>query len=901
MLKITFQTNYPTKWGQQIIVSGNIPELGNGNPLKGIVLSYLVGDNWSKTIEITADSFEYQYFLVNDDFQILHKEMETPRVFSLPKEMAASAFILKDSWRNKKHPENALYNAAFLKVIFNPKTYKTPKLKAAKKALWLRFQIHAPRLTGNQQLCILGNIPALGSWGAGQPLLLGSEQYPLWTADVSCTAGVNVVYKYGIYDTAEKAIVFLENGSNRTLATQAVKGQSMTIVNDTHFKHPDGNWKGAGLAIPVFALRSAQGLGIGEFTDLKLLVDWAKKVGLKMVQILPINDTSATATWVDSYPYAAISVFALHPMYLNIEQLRGFDKIINKQVYSALQTELNALPTVDYEAVNSHKLAFARQIFNAEKSRFFKSKTFKTFFENNAHWLKPYAYFCTLRDKFGTTDFEQWGEDSLFSEERMKGATDEASPNFEEIAFHYYLQYQLDAQLQAMTAYARANQIVLKGDIPIGIYRYSVDAWTQPHLYHMDAQAGAPPDPFSDVGQNWGFPTYNWPVMAEDGYAWWQNRLKTLSKYFDAFRIDHILGFFRIWQVPYEHIEASLGYFYPALPVTYYELESRGIAFDYQRYCKPFITHDLVNDWFGEYADFVRYTFLEDGHDNRLAFKTAFDCQRKVAAFFKQEDHKHLEHLQKKLFDLHSNILFIEVPNSNGQAFHPRFDLYKTDSYQRLHEHLQDQIYGVYLDYFYNRQEAFWAESAMRKLPAIKSATDMLICGEDLGMIPNCVAPVMQDLDIFTLEIQRMSKNPDAEFLQTADTPYYSVVSPSTHDMSPLRLWWEESEKGYIQRFYNNEMNLNGLAPTTCTPALSEQIIEQHLQLPSMWAVFPIADLLGMSETLRHPNPLAERINEPSNPHHYWRYRLHIGMEELLAADAFNAELEELLNTTGRS
>jgi 4-alpha-glucanotransferase len=898
MLRITFNTNYHTRWGEKIVVTGNILELGQGDLKNALDLSYKGNGNWSQTIDIAATALEYQYVLVNEKQQEILREWGKPR--TLHHTDKDNSIALQDSWRGQYHPQNALHNAAFLKVIFNPKASKASKIKKAKFENIVRFKIQAPRLEKQEQLCVLGNIPALGGWNAEKPLLLGNENYPEWSGDGAMLAGMNIEYKYGIYDTKEKAIVCLEDGENRTIPYYQTKENGLTIIHDNYFAHPRGNWKGTGIALPVFALRSRNSLGVGEFTDIRLLIDWAAQVGMKMVQILPINDTSATATWVDSYPYAAISVFALHPMYLNIEAVDGFAKVMDAEKYRVLQNELNALEAVDYERVNASKLLFARQIFEATKDQFLNSKAFRQFFDASKNWLSPYAYFCTLRDAFGTPDFNQWEADAAYSVSRMEAACDENSPQFHQIAFYYFLQFHLDQQLQKISDYARKNSIILKGDIPIGIYRYSVDAWTQPHLYHMDAQAGAPPDPFSATGQNWGFPTYNWDVMEKDGFAWWQNRLKTLSKYFDAFRIDHILGFFRIWQVPYDSIHATLGYFNPAIPVTKQELYQRGVGFDYLRFCKPFITSELVGELFGTQAELVKSLFLEPLFEDEFQFKPEFDTQRKVENYFKNPNNRELLHLKPSLFQLLAEVLFIEVPNSQGQAFHPRFDLYKTYSFKQFSQDIQDRIYGVYLDYFYGRQEEFWAKSAMRKLPAIQAATDMLICGEDLGMIPNCVPQVMKDLDMLTLEIQRMSKNPQTDFLQAADTPYYSVCSPSTHDMSPLRLWWVESSKAYIQKFYTEELNKIGAAPLECTTEIAEQIIQQHLDLPSMWTVFPFADILAMDDQLKHPNPLAERINEPSNPQHYWRYRMHISMETLIEEKNFSDKLKEMITKAGR-
>ncbi|PHN08126.1 4-alpha-glucanotransferase [Flavilitoribacter nigricans] len=900
-MKISFNVEYHTQWGQRIVVIGDRKELGAGHPADGLRLDYLADGKWKQNVQLPASvkKLKYRYALVDDHGNVLDEEWSHDRELNLANYKSAEVEIF-DFWRPKHHPENGLDNSAFQDVIFQKKTYAAPRTKLTDGSASIHFRLQATRVAPGQRVCIVGNTPELGNWDTTRPLLLGNKDYPVWQAMIPAPLTANIEYKYGLYDTGSKQVVVLESGPNRRLFTDLPLRQEVTVINDIFFNYPGPDWKGAGLAIPVFSLRTKDSFGVGAFSDIRLLVDWARTVGLKMVQILPINDTSATLSWKDSYPYAAISVFALHPMYLDLEKLPGFKQAVKQKEYRELQQQLNALDQVDYEAVISAKLKYARQVFDKKKTTFLKSKAFNDFLKNNQHWLKPYAYFCTLRDQYRTSDFNQWGKAGTFSAKNLEEATDPRRQRYDEIAFYYYLQFYLDEQLLEVANYAREHQVILKGDIPIGIYRYSVDAWTQPELYNMDAQSGAPPDPFSDLGQNWGFPTYNWSEMAKNGYQWWQNRLQTLSRYFDAFRIDHILGFFRIWQIPYEQIEGTLGYFNPAIPVTRQEFQNRGIEFDHDRFCKPFITSGIVQSVFGQKADFIVQTFLESSGHDRYRFREAFDTQRKVQDHLQEMEQYGDPELKSKLFQLHSNVLLIEDPNGGGEAFHPRIDLQKTASYQHLDGHLQHHLNEIYHDYFYHRQEEFWREQAMTKLPAIKEATNMLICGEDLGMIPACVPEVMRNLDLFTLEIQRMSKNPETEFLQARDIPYFSVCSPSTHDMTPIRAWWEESDRSQIQRFYQQELQFGGAAPETCETYVAEKVILQHLQFPSMWAVFPIADLLGIDAELRHPEPMAERINIPANPQHYWRYRLHVSLEDLIAADTYNHHLRDLLVGTNR-
>lgn len=898
-MKITFHIQYETQWGQRIVVIGERAELGACEVAQALRLDYLPGGRWRQSIELPDDvqQLSYRYLLVDDEHRIISEEWEHPHQLELTGYLADVAVY--DYWRPAHHPENGLDNAAFRDVIFQGSSYavKAPKFKSGQASL--EFQLYAPRVKPGRQLCILGNIAELGGWNWSHPVLMGNSASPQWSVRIPAPKNNRIEYKYGIYDTHSREVLFLENGPNRVFHYDTVLSSPHTILSDLFFQHPTGPWKGAGLAIPVFSLRSRNSFGVGAFSDIRGLVDWARQVGLKMVQILPINDTSATGTWVDSYPYAAISVFALHPLYLDPAQLPGFEKAVDQEDYRQKQQGLNQLSQVDYEAVMQWKLELARQVFTQQKSAFLRSKAFKEFFKHHEHWLPAYALFCTLRDRYKTADFNKWGSDRIFSDKKLKAATNAKAANYDQIAFYYYLQYHLDKQLLEVTHYARQHQIVLKGDIPIGIYRFSVDAWTQPQLYHMDSQSGAPPDPFSALGQNWGFPTYNWVEMAKDGYQWWQNRLKTLSRYFDAFRIDHILGFFRIWQIPYEQVEGTLGYFNPAIPVTPQECQERGIDFAHERYCRPYITTELVKALFGEDATEIIDTYLDSTGNDRYQFKAAFATQRQVEDYLKSKKKPAI--LRSLLFKLLSNVLFIEDPKAPGEAFHPRIDLQQTYSFQQLDAHQQQLVNALYHDYFYHRQENFWREQAMTKLPAIKAATNMLICGEDLGMIPACVPEVMREMDLLTLEIQRMSKNPKTEFLQAADIPYLSVCSPSTHDMSPIRLWWEESEPEQIRRFYHQELQFGGEPPATCETWVAEKVILKHLQFPSMWAVFPMQDLLGIDAELRHPDPMAERINIPANPQHYWQYRLHLNLEDLIEAETFNTHLASLLQDTARA
>jgi 4-alpha-glucanotransferase len=281
--------------------------------------------------------------------------------------------------------------------------------------------------------------------------------------------------------------------------------------------------------------------------------------------------------------------------------------------------------------------------------------------------------------------------------------------------------------------------------------------------------------------------------------------------------------------------------------------------------------------------------------------KEEFSTQRKVEEYFsKQDDTEENKRIKNGLFDLISNVILFEEPNSNKQYFHFRISIDQTSSFHYFDNATKAKLWDLYINYFYRRQDEFWKKEALKKLPALKDATEMLICGEDLGMVPHSVPEVMQALGILSLEIQRMPKNPNIEFFHPKDAPYLSVVTPSSHDMSTIRGWWEE-DKEKTQRFFNTILSEQGTAPYFCESWINRAIVLQHLYSPAMWSIFQLQDLLGMSEKLRRQNPHEERINVPANSNHYWNFRIHLGLEQLIKEKEFNEEMKDYITNSGRS
>ena len=925
-MTLRFFLPYRTTFGQRLVVCGSHPDLGSWQLDAAADMRYDETTGcWSYelTAATAAGTLTYKYALLDANTGGEHWEFGPNRTVAYE---ATLSLHLADYWRAPGQPENELLTAAFTKSLFRrpaaavapvPPAAKAKKTKASPAGKTVAggaslgapaggattFRLLAPRVAPHQQLCILGSDPALGAWDNTKALVLADTDYPTWAATAQLANPTeDCFYKYAMWDAAAGHALDMEGGENRVVPGTKV-GNLARVFNDENYRYPTA-WRGAGVALPVFAMRSESGLGVGEFTDLKLLTDWAVQTGLQLVQILPINDTVATHTWHDSYPYAAISVFALHPQFIHLEGIAALKAKKAAQELAQLKQEFNAKDFVDYEPVMAAKWKFLKLLYKQEKAAFLADAEYREFFASQANWLIPYAAFCALRDRFGTADFQRWPAE-FRTPQGLTEMTAETAPDYDEYGLFFFTQFHLDKQLREAVAYARAKGVVLKGDLPIGIYRHSVDAWTQPELYHLDSQAGAPPDDFSTTGQNWRFPTYNWQRMAEDGYLWWKQRMGHLSRYFDALRIDHILGFFRIWEMPIESVEGLLGHFAPALPLHRHDIERRLGWFDYSRLCEPYIRWHMLEGIFQGEAEAVFNEYFYDASYGRIHFKEHVDNQRKIEAYIAQKIAATPEHgdyfawLQKGLFALVNEVLFVPA---GDDFYHPRITLNKSYSFRELDsEEDRRRLYDdIYVDYFFRRHEEFWRQQGLVKLPPMRYATNMLICGEDLGMVPTSVPGVMKELGILGLNIQRMPANPDTEFGHPYTAPDLSVVTTSSHDMSTIRGWWEE-DRVTTQRYFETILgHWREVAPFYCEPWVAREIVVQHLHSPAMWAILPLQDLLAMDRHLRRANPHDEQINVPSNPTHFWKYRLHLPLEELVDAIGFNEPLRALVAASGR-
>lgn len=890
-MTVQFNIEYKAMFGEQIVVNIQTEE----GELK-LPLETTDGERWACDwcVESPEKSYTYYYSVEREGRAVKTEWLMIKHQLEVNAKKAA-AYTLYDHW--KTMPEDAfLYSSAFTDCI-NHQVPQVMKPETGSKIV--RLIVRAPQLRDGERLGVLGADKALGAWDVQKILPMTQHTYNEWVADIDAThlEGSHLEFKFVAFRNAKNELLW-ENSMNRTVDLPEMKAGELVSYELDQASFALYNRKLAGTQVPVFSLRTRKSAGIGDFGDLKTMIDFVASTGQKVLQLLPINDTTITHTWTDSYPYSCISVFAIHPQYADLHALPELKNAKARAEAEKTRAELNALDKIDYEKVNDFKINYLRQIFNQEGEKMMKTAEYKAFFQDTELWLVPYAQYSYLRDKNGTADFNQWPDHQVWDEAERKALADPKTAAYKNVAFFYFVQFVLDRQMQEAHEHAKAKGVILKGDIPIGVTRNGCDVWTEPKYFNLNGQAGAPPDDFSANGQNWGFPTYNWFEMLKDGCQWWNRRFKNMARYFDAYRIDHVLGFFRIWEIPVHSVHGLLGQFAPALAMSREEIESYGLHFQEDRFTRPFITDWVLDRVFHERAGEVKEKYLDRLDDERYQMKPEVDTQRKVEALFADvTDEKELW-LRDGLYALISDVLFVR-DHTNPGVFHPRISAQLDFIYESLYDNDKAAFNRLYNDYFYRRNNQFWYQEAMKKLPKLVQATRMLVCAEDLGMVPDCVPWVMDELKILSLELQSMPKDPSVKFGHLSRNPYRSVCTISSHDMPTLRMWWDENIQR-TQEYYNTMLYRQGSAPHPLPGWLASDIISRHLTSPSMLCILSIQDWLATDEALRLPDANAERINIPANPKHYWRYRMHLNIEDLAADKRFVQSITEMISQSGR-
>lgn len=904
-MNLFFSIDYKTTFGQELVLH-LAEDVASGLPASAFRMKTTDGVTWRYDLVLSHESLpaviHYHYSVENGGVEERREWKGCVHRLVVPFPFRENVWC-HDRWTD--WPEDTyLYSTAFTECV-NKHEQTTSTCREHPKTL--RLVVRAPQLPGCYTPAVAGDAPVLGGWQVEHAVPMVQHGVNEWQVEVDADAlsGHEVEFKIVALSSRKGDAPLWETGLNRRLKLPRMKDGDVVRheLSQAFFDIP--NVKLAGTLVPVFSLRTEGSFGVGDFGDLLTMIDFMALTRQRVLQVLPINDTTTTHTWTDSYPYSAISIFALHPQFVDLRQLPALADAAKRKEYAALQKELNALPQIDYERVNNAKATYMHLLFEQEWNKVRRSENFVKFFKEAAVWLVPYARYCFLRDTTGSCRFADWKGEETWDESRRKALENPSTKAYKEVAYYYYVQYVLFRQMEHAHSYARSKGVVLKGDIPIGVDRNGCDVWVEPHYFNLDGQAGAPPDDFAVEGQNWGLPTYNWDAMLKDGCRWWVNRFRYMARFFDAYRIDHVLGFFRIWEIPDHAVHGLLGHFSPALGLTREEISAYGLPFLEEHYTTPFISDWIIDRVFPGRSPLVKEHFLDHAHDDIWHLKPDFDTQRKIETYFAQAEpgtwgtEEETIALRDGLYALAANVLFLR-DHRNPNLFHPRISAQFGFTYEALWDKDKEAFNRLYNDYFYRRNNHFWYVEAMKKLPRLVEATGMLVCAEDLGMVPDCVAWVMNELRILSLEVQSMPKDPTVRFGHLERNPYRSVAIISSHDMPTLRQWWDE-DGGRTQRYYNTMLYRGGAAPHPLPGWLARDVVQRHLQSPSMLCVLSIQDWLAIDEDVRLEDANAERINVPSNPRHYWRYRMHKSIEELMKNQALVANLRDLVEQSGRN
>ncbi len=897
-MNLNFHIEYQTVYGQDLILNIVSEKKKGVHKVSEYRMQTVDGVHWDCQVSCvigTGTSVDYFYSIENGG----RKERREWGVVAHRLEATCEngqIYDIYDHWIDI--PEDSyLYTSAITDCVVGKKI-EQPRITPFAKTV--RLQVRAPQLSQGMALYVTGGEVAMGEWDDSKAIRMTEHNINEWLADIDAgeLADSLIDFKFFAKDDATGNIVW-EYSNNRSVQLPDLADGQVVVYDLSQAFFPLPPVRCAGTLVPVFSLRSRESFGVGDFGDLKKMIDWVAKTKQRVLQILPINDTTITHTWTDSYPYSCISIFALHPQYADLNQLPKIaDKALADEM-EQLRQELNALPQIDYERVNDAKVRYLRAIYEQEGKDTLASKEFKQFFKETEQWLVPYAQYCFLRDTNGTADFLKWEGHTSWNEDDRAALSNGRTKAYRDVAFYYFVQFILSEQMKAAHEYARANHVILKGDIPIGVNRFGCDVWSEPRYFNLNGQAGAPPDDFSVSGQNWGFPTYNWDEMIADGCQWWVRRFQNMQQYFDAYRIDHVLGFFRIWEIPATAVHGLLGHFSPALGMSREEIEGYGLHWQEDLFTTPFITDWVLDRVFHERAQEVREKYVEPKWEGHYRMRPEFDTQKKIEAAFEGCTEERDIWLRDGLYSLVSDVLFVR-DHKDSIKFHPRISVQFDFIYENLYDSDKAIFNRLYNDYFYRRNNQFWYHEAMKKLPLLVNATRMLVCAEDLGMVPDCVEWVMNELRILSLELQSMPKDPKVRFGYLSRNPYRSVCTISSHDMPTLRQWWDENWER-TQAYHNTMLHRGDAAPHPLPGWLARDILSRHLYSPSMLCIISIQDWMAMDENLRLDDPDAERINIPANPKHYWRYRMHVNLEDLMENQDFNGNMIEMITNSGRN
>ena len=903
-MKLRFSIHYSTVWGQSMHVAIDYHYVDGRKRSYDLLMSTENGELWTVETSVIesrqhpVEYFGYTYLVEDGDGKVMRREWNrVPRRYHFD---STKDYIMPDLWRDI--PLQYHLMTKLCRVCENrPVESAESGIRLPLYRKTIIFRVQAPQLEKGQILGICGNHPSLGNWNPTMFLRMRRSGEDEWTLSVNVDNVMQPLeFKYVVVDGKTNRIVEWEQGDNRKADNMKLDDGQVLVLYGENLRIKERNWKAAGVVVPLFSLRTDHSFGVGDFGDLKRFVDWTEATGMKVIQLLPVFDTTTTHTWSDSHPYDCISLHAIHPHYIDLEQLGSLDDESEQKVFNRQRRELNALEYSDYEAVDRLKSRYVYLFFRKNGEADMATDEYKEFARKNRSWLYPYAAFCALREHFHTARTSDWHEFSTYNEEKLRETFKSDEHFHEEFCLACYTQYHLHRQFKKAVDYAYSKEIGFCGDLPVSLYRDSVATWHHPELFHLDMKLGNPPSNEEPQGQNWGMPPFDWyPDDGRKVAGYLNDVICGMEEYFDAVRIDHVVSFFRSWEIPEQNLWTSMGHFSPSIPVSEIEIREYGLDFHKELYTKPFINDYVLYQFFGIHADYVRENFLNSLSYHLYSLKPEYDTQLKIKRYFEGRNDENSQWIRDGLMHLCANVLFLEDPYREGM-YYPRYGVYNEPVYSILSPESRDAFMRLYNNFYYERHNAYWESLAKTKLDMVLRGTHVLVCAEDLGMLPACVPSVLDQKRILSLEVQSMPKRHGEEFAHLESYPYRSVAVPTTHDMSPLRLWWEENP-ARTQHYWKSMLQKDGRAPRHLPPMIAEEIITRHLYCPSMICMMSIQDWLSMDSNFNRPDLFSLRINAPYDAYNQWKFRMKPTIDDLLSADQFNYKIKTMITRSFRN
>ncbi|MFW6228652.1 MAG: 4-alpha-glucanotransferase [Alkalispirochaeta sp.] len=656
-------------------------------------------------------------------------------------------------------------------------------------------------------------------------------------------------------------------------------------------KYPHTTNKVTGVLVPLAGLRTEQSIGNGEFPDLAVLGEWCVSVGIELIQLLPVNDTGG-----QSSPYSALSANALHPIYIRITDLPEYNAL-PESVRSGIDAELsegatrfNAPARFDYPEVLAFRMKILRRIYETSRAVTESAEQITSFIHGN-RWVTGYAVFMAIKKRHDGAAWTDWDEERDIDAaglERLRQRSDLAG----DTRFYTWLQLRAAEQFAAAAKTLDSLGVALKGDIPILMNEDSADAWYDRDIFRPDLRAGAPPDMFTELGQNWGFPIYNWQHLEERDFDWWRDRLRNAAQYYHAYRIDHVLGFFRIWAVPAGNYSGIPGFFWPQKGISLDTLRNAG--FDEGRInwlLEPNIPGEVLRERAGDAVAHLEGPVLTrlEGEDLYL-FSPAVAGEQNLADLDLGEA-PGSDTLRDWLIEQYRDRALVPLPDG---TYAPTWLFRECSRYRLLSDEEKGRFEALVAEAGVASNE-LWAEHGRRVLTVMKESTEMLPCAEDLGVVPEAVPRVLADLGILGLKIPRWTyywDRPGQPIVPFEEYPELSVCAPSVHDTSTMRGWWEQ-EEGREDLWRN--LGFDTAAPPMFDPAVARSVYRGLLNTPSRIVVFALQDLLVLSPEIVHDEPALERVNVPGTYNTFnWTWRMPLTIEELQQNPTLAAEITAL-------